>query len=220
MDELQAIQQRHSVRRFKSQPISDEHASELFKIIDGINEESGLDVQLVRNESKAFSGMMAKYGGFRGVTDYVAMVGKDDKLLGERCGYYGERLVLQAQMMGLNTCWVALTYKKTTAVRVEKGNKLAIVIAIGYGEDDGKPHKSKTAEQVSNLQPCDLEWFKKGVECALLAPTAINQQAFTLTRDANEVEIKYHSPICREIDLGIVKYHFELGAGKDNFSWR
>lgn len=24
---------------------------------------------------------------------------------------------------------------------------------------------------------------------------------------------------CTKIDLGIVKYHFEIGAGKENFEW-
>ena len=60
---------------------------------------------------------------------------------------------------------------------------------------------------------------KKGVEAALLAPTAVNQQKFYLTLDGNKVKAKAGLGPCAKMDLGIVKYHFELGAGKENFEW-
>ena len=80
---------------------------------------------------------MAHYGKFKGVTNYLALIGKKESSLEEKCGYYGEKLVLFAQELGLNTCWVAMTYSKIkTAFQVEKGEKLCIVIALGYGEFD------------------------------------------------------------------------------------
>ena len=41
-----------------------------------MNRESGLHIQLVRNEPKAFDGLVAHYGKFIGVTNYIAMIGK------------------------------------------------------------------------------------------------------------------------------------------------
>ena len=62
------------------------------------------------------------------------MIGKKGPDLDEKCGYYGERLVLKAQQLGLNTCWVAMTYSKVkTAFTVNSGEKLFIVISLGYG---------------------------------------------------------------------------------------
>lgn len=74
--------------------------------------ESGLHMQLVLDEPKGFDGFMAHYGKFSGVKNYIAVIGKKGRDLEEKCGYYGEKVVLYAQRLGLNTCWVALTYSK------------------------------------------------------------------------------------------------------------
>ena len=146
------------------------------------------------------------------------MIGSKGPTLDEKCGYYGERLVLLAQQLGLNTCWVAMTYSKIkTAFEVRSGEKLCIVIAIGYGQTQGVPHKSKAFGEVAQGDAPD--WFQKGVEAALLAPTAMNQQKFMFTQKDNRVSVKAGMGFYAKIDLGIVKYHFEAGAGKDGWEW-
>lgn len=72
-------------------------------------------IQLVTDEPEAFRGFLARRGHFVGVRNYIAFVGQKDDTLDERTGYYGERLVLLAQQLGLNTCWVAATYRKKNA---------------------------------------------------------------------------------------------------------
>ncbi len=220
MELLEAMKKRHSVRQYIDKPIEGDVLNELMAEIDACNKEGGLNVQLVLNEPKAFDSFMAHYGNFKGVTNYLALVGKKCRDLDEKCGYFGERLVLKAQQLGLNTCWVALTYKKIpNAFKVEKDEKLTVVISIGYGRNRGLVRKSKTAEQVSNVSASSPEWFKNGVQAALLAPTAINQQKFYLALNGNKVKAKAGLGPCSKMDLGIVKYHFEIGAGKENFEW-
>ena len=147
-------------------------------------------------------------------------IGKKGPWLEEQCGYYGERLVLKAQQLGLNTCWVAMTYNKIkTAFVVDSGEKLCIVIALGYGENQGVPHKSKSAKDVMKADGQVPKWFRDGVEAALLAPTAMNQQKFVFSLDGNQVSAKPGLGFYSQIDLGIVKYHFEIGAGTQNFIW-
>ena len=143
MSTIDAIYDRHSVRQYQNQPLSKEVIHALRSEIDACNQESGLHIQLVTNEPKAFDSFMAHYGKFKGVTNYLALIGKKESSLEEKCGYYGEKLVLFVQELGLNTCWVAMTYSKIkTAFQVGKGEKLCIVIALGYGETQGLPHKS------------------------------------------------------------------------------
>lgn len=220
MSILEAMKQRHSVRQYTDQPIDEEVLKALQMEIDACNRESGLSIQLVTNEPKAFGSFMAHYGKFSGVTNYLALVGKKGNMLDELCGYFGERLVLKAQQLGLNTCWVALTYKKISGVfTVNKGEKLTVVIALGYGKNQGTAHKSKSMEAVSNITPDSPEWFKNGVEAALLAPTAVNQQKFFLSYADGKVSARAGSGLYTKMDLGIVKYHFELGAGETNFEW-
>ena len=224
----EAIQARHSVRTYKAQPLSDADARALTEKITQLNREGELHMQLIQNEPKAFLGPFARYGKFRGVNDYIVMIGKKADDLDERIGYYGEQLVLYAQTLGLNTCWVGLSYTKIPGTYVlNEDEKIACYISIGYGETQGVTHKIKRIDQVSNISDDSPEWFRRGVEAALLAPTAINQQKFSFELLPAEdgqlprVLAKRHFSLVgyTQMDLGIAKYHFELGAGTDNFRW-
>ena len=225
---LEAIKARHSVRAYTGQPLNDADASKLQEKIDEVNREGRLHIQLIRNEPKAFLGPFARYGKFRGVTDYLVMIGKNTDDLDERIGYYGEQLVLYAQTIGLNTCWVGLSYTKIPGTYVlGEDEKIGCYISIGYGDTQGVSHKIKRIDQVSNVSDDSPEWFRRGVEAALLAPTAINQQKFSFELMPAEegqparVLAKRHFSLVgyTQMDLGIAKYHFELGAGKENFQW-
>ena len=221
MDVTEAMKARHSVRQYKNKPLEAETVKALQEEIKKCNEERGLHIQLVTNEPRAFDSFMAHYGKFKGVRNYIALIGKKDSELDEKCGYYGERLVLKAQQLGLNTCWVAMTYSKVkTAFSIDSGEKLCVVIAVGYGETQGVPHKSKTVQEVAKTDGQMPDWFRSGIEAALLAPTAMNQQKFMFTLDGNNVTAKAGKGFYTKLDLGIVKYHFEIGAGKDVFQWR
>lgn len=158
---------------------------------------------------------MAYYNKFSGVKNYVAIVGNKDSNLAEKAGYYGEQLVLFAQVLGLNTCWVGMTFKKIKdAFKINKNEKVQLVIVIGYGANQGVEHKSKTYYQVIDITGEAREWFIEGVNNALLAPTALNQQKFKIKYNNKIVEITAPKWPYANIDLGIVKYHFEIGSGK------
>ena len=223
----EAIEARHSVRAYKDQPLSGEIVKVLEDEIVKLNNEGQLHIQLICNEPKAFQGTMAKYGKFRNANNYIVMAGKKAEDLDERIGYYGEHLVLLTQTLGLNTCWVGLSYSKVPGTYVlDEDEKIACYIAIGYGETQGVSHKIKTVEQVSNASDITPSWFKKGVEAALLAPTAVNQQKFSFEyagmKDGHhQVRAKKGFSMIgyTQMDLGIAKYHFEIGAGKDKFEW-
>lgn len=217
----EAMQQRHSVRRYTDAPILPEALTALQQELEQCNGESGLHFQLVCNEPKAFDGFLAHYGNFSGVKNYIALVGKKGRQLDELCGYYGQRLVLLAQQLGLNTCWVALTYRKISgAFSICKGEKLAAVIALGYGETAGASHSGKSPEAVSNLTSESPAWFRDGVAAALLAPTAMNQQKFLLRLEGDRVSAQAGTGFYTKMDLGIVKYHFEQGSGKSRDIWK
>ena len=148
----EAIKARHSVRAYKGEPLAADVVEVLEEKIKELNEKGHLHMQLIRNEPKAFQGKLAKYGKFRGVNDYIVMAGQKADDLDERIGYYGELLVLLAQTLGLNTCWVGLSYSKVPGTYVlEAGEVIKAYIAIGYGETQGVSHKIKSVEQVSKF---------------------------------------------------------------------
>ena len=218
----EAIINRHSVRQYMERPIESEKIAQLQSLIDESNTQGQLHLQLVTNEPKAFAGGMAKYGGFKGVSNYIAVVGPKGE--NEKLGYYGEKVVLLAQALGLNTCWVGMSFKKQPdKYQVLDGESLAAVISLGYGTSQGVAHpQKKGVEHFCHVEGPMPEWFRRGMESALLAPTAVNQQKFEfILHEGNRVEAKARFSFIgyAAIDLGIAKCHFEIGAGKENFNW-
>jgi len=133
---LDVIKERHSVRSYIDKKIKGETLEKLQYKIEELNKESGLNMQLILDEPKAFDSFLAHYGKFNGVKNYIAIIGNKDSNLAEKAGYYGEQLVLFAQSIGLNTCWVALTFKKIKDIyKINSNEKIQLVIAIGYGEN-------------------------------------------------------------------------------------
>lgn len=214
MDMMELMKERHSVRQFTDKPLDKEAVQVLNKEISQCNRESGFHIQMITNEPEAFQAGKPTYGQFKGCRNYLAIVGPKGRDI--EAGYYGERIVLKAQELGINSCWVALTYKKGKARGVKNaGEKSYLVVALGYGEVSGVSHKVKAITDISDYKDGDPDWYKAGLEAALLAPTAINQQKFKFERNGDKVYLKIAGfGFFTKIDLGIVKYHFETVAGK------
>lgn len=214
MELLELMKQRHSVRQYEDREIEQEKRDTLNEMVEDINQKEGLHIQIFYDEPKCFDSFMAHYGKFSGVKNYIALVGKKSKRLEEKLGYYGEKLVLKAQQLGLNTCWVAMTHGKSNA-RILKGEKMVCLISLGYGVTQGVSHKSKALETLCNYQPTMPAWFLDGMNAALLAPTAMNQQKFYFTlQEDDSVKASCGFGFYTKLDFGIVKYHFEAVTKK------
>lgn len=213
MDILEVMRARHSVRQYSEKKIENEKRNVLTDLARECNAEGGLNIQILFDEPKCFDSAMAHYGKFSGVKNYLALVGKKGADLEEKAGYYGEKLVLKAQELGLNTCWVAMTHGKSAA-NINRGEKQVCLISLGYGTTQGIEHKNKPLEQLCNCASAMPDWFSRGMEAALLAPTAMNQQKFYFTLENERVSAKAKKGFYTKLDLGIVKYHFEAATGR------
>ncbi len=216
MNEREAIRARHSVRAYRQEPIPAELREKLDDYVGKLNGESGLHIRICYDDPACFDSRLAHYGSFRNVANTIVLAGKKEGDFDFRCGYYGEKLVLYAQTLGLNTCWAALTFnKKRVKELIPEGESLCMVIALGFGENQGRQHRSKRPEQVSELAGPAPDWFREGLEAALLAPTAVNQQKFCfgLERETPTARVKGLGSYTR-VDLGIAALHFELASGR------
>ena len=215
MEILEIMKQRHSVRQYEDKEIEQEKREILNGLIEQINAEAGLHIQIFYDEPKCFASFMARYGKFTGVRNYICLVGSKSDALEETLGYFGEQIVLKAQELGLNTCWVAMTHGKSQA-KIDKGEKQVCLISIGYGSTSGAAHKSKPISELCNQKENDMPgWFQDGMQAAMLAPTAMNQQKFFFALQPNgAIKLTCGKGFYTKIDLGIVKYHFELGANR------
>lgn len=214
MELLEIMRRRHSVRQYTERPIEEEKRETLNQLAEEINRENGLHIQLFYDEPDCFDSFMARYGHFSGVRNYIALVGPRSPKLDERLGYFGEQLVLKAQELGLNTCWVALTHGRSRA-QLNPGEKQVCLISLGYGQSQGNEHANRPLSELCSPCAKTPEWFQKGMEAALLAPTAMNQQKFffELLPDEN-VKATCGRGFYTKLDLGIVRYHFEAASGK------
>lgn len=215
MSEIDAIKERHSVRNYEAKKIEADKVEKIRAKIEELNKEGNLHLQFMEDAGKTYNKLFNKVAGLGSAPSVIACVGIDDETLEQRVGYYGEKLVLFIQELGLNTCWAGTFNEKNIGAEVGDGEKLVISIAVGYGKDKGKPHKSKSPEQVIEAKGDRPYWFNKGVDMALLAPTAINQQKFIIRLNEDEsVDFVDKGGIFSQVDLGIVRCHFEIGAEK------
>lgn len=213
MTEMEAVRSRHSVRNYQDKRIEKEQIISINKRIEELNKEGNIHLQFVEDSSSTFSKLFNKAVGLGSAPSVIACVGPDDDTLDERIGYYGQKLVIYAQQLGLNTCWVGTFNRKKIPVEISDGERLVIAIAIGYGQTQGKQRKTKTADEVVIDLKDVPDWFHAGVEAALLAPTAINQQKFEIIYNENEeVEFKDLGGVLSKIDIGIVRCNFEIGV--------
>ena len=216
MNTQAAIEARHSVRSYLDRPVPEDIRNELDRFAARCNDESGLDIFIRYDDPDGFDSRLAHYGRFRNVKNYIVLAGKRTEDFDFLCGYYGEKIVLYAQSLGLNTCWAALTFnKKKVRQRIQEGETLCMVIALGYGETQGTSHRGKTWQRVVENVDNPPGWFRDGVEAALKAPTAVNQQkfVFTLTDGEPSARVKGIGGYTR-VDLGIVCWHFEAVTGR------
>ena len=214
MEVLDLMRARHSVRAYTDQPVPEVIRKKLKEKVSELNKEGKLDMQIFFDEPECFATGKSRYGNFSGVRNYLCVIGSKTADLAEKCGYYGEKFVLFAQSLGLNSCWVGLTHGKSRA-NIAPGEKEIIVISFGYGENQGVAHKSKPAEKLFSLEVNNTpDWFKKGMEAAMLAPTAVNQQKFLISYDGSKLTAKVNGVgFFAKTDLGIVKCDFELASG-------
>lgn len=216
----EAMRSRHTVRRYTNRKIPGDVLEQLRERIRRDNEEQGLAMSLVTENTEAFGPLLRLFLA-KGVRNYVVLAGKDRPGLEEAVGYGGADVMLFAQTLGLNSWWVGGTFSRR-GVRKSAGpeaGKILGVIAVGYGAEQGSPHKSKRPGDVASYGGDAPEWFARGVEAVLLAPTALNKQAFSIRGEGRRVSMTCDNGAFSGVDLGIGKYHFELGAGRENFDW-
>lgn len=216
----EAVEKRHMVRQYTNKAIPADIAELLNARITKNNENYSLHLALVLGNSDGINSM-AKLLLSKTVNNYIVLAGMDTPDLDEKLGYCGADLILYAQTLGLNTWWIGGMFNGKGALKNINNKDVRVngVIAVGYGQTQGVPHKSKTAAEVSEYDGDTPQWFVDGVNALLRAPTALNKQPYIVKGDGNKVSISAGNGHFSGIDLGIGKYHFEVGAGKENFEW-
>ncbi len=199
----EAAECRHTVRKYTDKKLPADIADKLTERLNRCNEKYGLSMKLITENTDAL-GAAVKLIMSKGVRNYIVLAGKDLSDTDEKLGYCGADIMLFAQTLGLNSWWIGGTFSRSGVrkhVPESEAEKIIGVIAVGFGESQGVPHKSKSSEAVSSYDDTMPQWFANGIRTALLAPTALNRQAFFIKGNGSDVTITYN------------------GSGKENFRW-
>jgi len=219
MDIWKVMEERHSVRRYLDKPITEEDRKKIEEKIKEINKKSGLHFYAVYDDPKTFNGDKPHYGEFKCVKNYLVLKGPKNRAID--VGYYGEELIIFLQSIGINTCWVAITYNWFKVKKDNQKYRRYLIISMGYGETQGVKAHSKPLDQLSNITDSSPEWFKNGMKAVELAPSTMHKQQFYFRLNEDNTVTPVLVPgLFYKIDLGLAMYHFEVGAGKENFTWK
>lgn len=226
MDNLHAIEMRKSRRSFLKTKISEDNLNTLNNLIKKYNDESGLSIQIIEDGSSFFDDAKKSYGLFKHVRTVIAFVGDStDKDMLEKVGYYGEMLVLEATKLRLGTCWVGGSFNRSSS-KIKLGLHQQLTCVIPIGNIDEASFKEKVIKNVISRKTRDLEyfytsnrdvpsWFLAGIKAVQKAPSGMNAQPILFKYHNGEVRV-YISPKSdyrfKNVDLGIAKLHFEIGA--------
>ena len=124
MTELEALYVRHSVRSYLDKAIEPEKIRKLQELIDLCNAEGRLHLQFLADAGGTFNRLLNRMAGLGSAPSVIACIGQDDGTLEDRVGYYGERIVLLAQQLGLNTCWAGTFNAKNVKAEIGPGERL------------------------------------------------------------------------------------------------
>ena len=225
MTNVEAILVRVSNRKYLDRSLTEDETSQLHKIISAANQVSGLRMQLITDHPDAFSSLRSSYGMFSGVRNMIALVGPGDlPNFKERCGYYGQKVLLGATTLELGTCWVCGTYDRSKVpCQMKKGDVLCGVIVVGPvapqpGTKEklirGALHRNhKSAAELSRGMGDAPDWFQSGINAVVRAPSAMNRQAYRFTYSNGTVTVQQtEHTTYSDVDLGIAKLQFEIGT--------
>ena len=214
MDTIDVIRQRRSIRVYNDAAIDPAKRRLLREYIAQCNNESGLNMQIVFDEANCLNALPARYTDFSGATNYIACIGKDSEGLLEKTGFYGEQIVLYAQSIGLNTCWVGSTYiRSLCSISTKRDEKLVCIISIGYGDERVPQRQNHSLSEISNCTDTSPQWFKAGVEAALLAPASEKNPDVFFTLKGEDVSCHCSGGQFAKVDMGIAKCHFSAASG-------
>ena len=215
------MRNRISHRRYLPQPLSDEERGTLERITEYYNRRTGLHISLVCQRDDVFTDHLSS------ARNYFVLAGAaNDPHLEEKCGYFGELIVLHTTALGLATCWVGGTYDRNTCLaHLGKGERLVCVIAVGHTASTTNhhtPHRStKSIQQLGTAPENAPDWFTTALEAVQLAPSAMNRQGVNFAWHENG-RVTGHvtdNESFSMVDLGIAKLHFELGAHGGDWEW-
>ena len=206
------IRSRHSCRTYTREPVRGSDIDRLKEYINGNTVgPMGTGVRLAVTASyesdTAELKELGTYGVIRNPAGFIIGAVRGSETFLEDFGYVMEMAVLRATALGLGTCWLGGTFRKSAfAARMglNNGETIPAVVSYGYmadrpglvdslirwgaGSGNRKPRQELFFEKDgSPLQAGEGDTWHGLLEMVRLAPSASNRQPWRLVRDGNNL---------------------------------
>jgi len=244
---IELIKTRKSSRTYNEIQIESNILQKLNEFILKINKESKSGARFIlssaNDSEKGKSKKLGTYGVIKGANYFIVGISDEEVKNALEFGYLFEKIILFATELGLQTCWLGGTFKKSDFEKnlsLNKNEFIPIVSPVGYEKD--KPRVLETAMRTvigankrkpwdelffegSSLVPLkesNAEPYKITLEMVRLGPSASNKQPWRVIKDNKT----FHLCLCRtkgygvasydvqKNDIGIAKCHFELSTNE------
>ena len=219
-----AAEKRFSCRKFESRELTSAEWSTL-SYLCGRCALPGVRLIPLRCDEGLFGIPLVHRPMIRGVKTCVALVidedGQQSRLF---AGCSGELLVLELTLMGIGTCWVTGTFRRSRAeekARVSGESRLIGLIAAGSPAAAQGPRKRKLLREICASDPTGwAEGPRRAAELVRLAPSALNLQPWRISVEPTRLilDADSHNPRTA-LDVGIALCHAELACAGSH-TWR
>lgn len=239
----EVIKKRISIRSYEAKALDEKLKKQLIDYMGNLKGpfQAKIRYKLIENETAKDKDIkLGTYGVIRGATSYVvSAVTKSDMYL-EQVGYELEDFILYAASIGLGTCWMGGTFKKSEfakAIELKDEEILPIITPVGYpsstkslvaslvrtlaGSKNRKPWSELffQGDFAKNLTEAEAGKYKEALEMVRIAPSASNKQPWRVVKDNNSFHFYlshtkgYADKLgfdMQKLDIGIAMCHFEL----------
>jgi len=231
----QVIEKRRSHRRFETTPLEANILDQINSICNDFRPFPHARAELViSSPDDVFKGIIGSYGKIKGANSFIAFIGNMDfPFIQEQVGYTGEAIILEAEAMGLATCWIGGMFRAKFVkiiVNIVKGERVLSITPIGYATKSlsfeeksmtgfGLTHKRKSlSDLVSGINESEWpEWMRAALESARLAPSAVNRQPWRFYLEPDSITVSVNSlkrnyGLSKRLCCGIAMLHIEVAA--------
>lgn len=231
------IEKRRSRRNYEEKLPKQSHLKKLQTVCDTFKPfDSARTVLVQEPPDNVFSGIIGAYGVIRGAKAFIAFIGNTrNPAVEEQVGYTGEGIILEAEAITLNTCWIGGTFRRelvNSLIDLDEHEKVYAITPVGYAKKKvnfeerllagfGLMHRRKPLkDMVTGLKESEWpKWAKDSLEAARLAPSAVNRQPWKFLVDTNSITIavndkklRRESVMAKRLCCGIAMLHLEVAA--------
>lgn len=197
MNNIEAMNLRRSVRKYKSQPISRAHMDAIRWFINELTPLNAIPFDIIFFEdgeliTKTFKGIANMYSKVI-APHYIAITSKEEPGHLENVGFIGEQLIFKLTALGIGSCWLGRSidknvFNKIAPIKTDQSH--IILISFGYAEENLSPISKRNRLNINQFVQGEIkEDFIPILNALRIAPSAVNSQPWRIIVEENTMHL-------------------------------